>query len=83
MTIRLSPREVQVMQYLAEGYTQDFASYQLGITRGTLRGYIASVHRKLDCDSTLSAVAKCVALGLVKINIVVYMDMSCNSEQSV
>ena len=83
MTIRLSPREVQVMQLLAEGYTQDFSARQLGITRGTLRGYVSSVHRKLDCDSTLSAVAKCVALGLVQINIVVYLDMSCNSEQSV
>ena len=77
MSIRLSPREVQVMQLLAEGYTQDFSARQLGITRGTLRGYISSVHRKLDCDSTLSAVAKCVALGLIAVNVTLYLEMSC------
>lgn len=69
VTIHLSRREKQVMQLKADGLTLEAIALKLGITVGVVRLYIQSVHKKLNVQCTESAVAKCVKLGVVKVEI--------------
>jgi len=71
--VSLSPREQQIMQMIADGYTVEFAAYQLGISKGTARLYTNQARRKLDAPSTSCAVAKCVQLGLVQVNVWIFL----------
>lgn len=72
--VKLSPRECQIMQMLADGLTVEFVAYQLGISKGVARLYTNSARRKLDAPSTVCAVAKCVQLGLVHANVWIFLE---------
>ena len=65
--VHLSPRERQIMQYKASGMTTQHIASRLNMSISTVRLRIAEVHRKLQAPSTENAVAKCVALKLIKI----------------
>lgn len=44
----LSPREREVFEVLAQGYTSAFAADETGITHGTVKAHVAHIYRKLD-----------------------------------
>ena len=78
--VHLSPREKQVMQMIADGLTVEFIAYQLGITSGVVRLYTSQVRHKLDAQCTTAAVAKCVQLGIIHVNVWAFLDSSENSD---
>lgn len=45
---RLSPRESEVMRYMAQGYSYQKIADCIGVTLGTAQGYAKNVFRKLD-----------------------------------
>lgn len=55
---QLSPRESQVLDYLAKGYRYKGIAKNLGITYDTVNGYIKSIYEKLHVHSRGEAVAK-------------------------
>lgn len=61
----LSGREIDVMTYLAMGYSRGQVAQTLQISEHTLRAYVESARFKLGASNTMHAVARAVAEGLI------------------
>ena len=61
----LTERELQVLQLLAEGLSNQAIAGQLIVALGTVKTHTASVYRKLDVISRSQAVARARDLGLI------------------
>lgn len=61
----LSGREVDVLTYLAMGYSRGQVAQTLNISEHTLRAYVESARFKLGATNTMHAVARAVAEGLI------------------
>jgi DNA-binding CsgD family transcriptional regulator len=64
---RLTPRETEILQRMADGLTQDEIAAILGISRHTLRTHVQNVLTKLRVRSRLEALAEAVRYGKVKL----------------
>lgn len=62
---RLTPREVEVFDLVAEGMTSQTIATQLGISARTVESYRAQLMEKLQLDSVASIVRLAVKLGRV------------------
>lgn len=63
---RLTPREREVLEHLAEGRTHLQIAPELGISPDTVQTHIRNLLGKLAVSSRLEAVVKALRLGLVK-----------------
>jgi len=63
----LSPREIDVLTYLAMGYGRGQVAEMLAISEHTLRAYIESARLKLNAQNTISAVAQALLQGHIVI----------------
>jgi LuxR family maltose regulon positive regulatory protein len=61
----LSPRELEVLQLLALGRTNQEIAGQLIVSRGTIKAHTASIYRKLDVANRTEAVARARSLGIL------------------
>jgi DNA-binding NarL/FixJ family response regulator len=61
----LTPREVQVMQMIAEGESNKRIAFRLGISEHTVKFHVASVLSKLNAGSRAEALAIGIRRGLV------------------
>lgn len=61
----LSRRELEVLQRMALGCTNEAIARQLIVTRGTIKAHAASIYRKLDVANRTEAVARARQLGLL------------------
>jgi two-component system NarL family response regulator len=63
----LSPRESEVLQWMAEGLANKQISGKLGIALGTVKVHVANILVKLDAQSRSEAVAIAIRRGLIKL----------------
>jgi DNA-binding NarL/FixJ family response regulator len=63
--IHLSPRELQVIRLKAQGKSIKCISFELGLSRGVVRNYIASIKCKLGAVDTANACVIAAGLGLL------------------
>ena len=63
---RLSPREVEVLGLLREGFTNNEIGRLLGISARTAKAHVAAVIEKLEAVDRTQAVARAYDLGLLK-----------------
>ena len=61
----MSGREVDVLTYLAMGYSRGQVAQTLSISEHTLRAYVESARFKLGATNTMHAIARAVAEGLI------------------
>lgn len=61
----LSGREVDVLTYLAMGYSRGQVAQTLQISEHTLRAYVESARFKLGATNTMHAIARAVSEGLI------------------
>jgi DNA-binding CsgD family transcriptional regulator len=61
--LRLTPRELDVLQLAADGVPPKDAAGFLGITLTTLRAHKGNILTKLDCHTTTHAVAIAMRAG--------------------
>ncbi|MCB9423415.1 MAG: LuxR family transcriptional regulator [Ardenticatenaceae bacterium] len=61
----LSPRELEVLQIIALGKTNQEIARQLVVARGTVKAHTASIYRKLDVANRTEAVARARELGIL------------------
>jgi LuxR family maltose regulon positive regulatory protein len=61
----LSPRELEVLQYIAQGKTNRAIATQLVISPGTVKAHTASIYRKLDVANRTEAAARARKLGIL------------------
>ena len=62
----LSPREVQVLQELTEGYRYEQVAARLGLSLSTVRTHVQSAYAKLGVSTKSEAAARAMRLGLVR-----------------
>jgi len=63
----LTPRELEVLQLLAQGWDNPAIEQQLFMSHATLRNKLSQINSKLNTHSKLEAVTKALRLGLVQI----------------
>ena len=61
----LSPREMQVLALVCRGLTNAEIAGEVCVSENTVKGYVSSVMRKLDCDNRVKLVLKALELKLV------------------
>lgn len=64
-TVRLSPREIDVLACAALGATNAEIAARLGLREGTVKAYLGTAMSKLDASTRHSAVAKARRAGLL------------------
>lgn len=64
-TVRLSPREIDVLACAALGATNAEIASRLGLREGTVKAYLGTAMSKLDASTRHSAVAKARRAGLL------------------
>ncbi len=64
-TIRLPPREEELLRLLARGCTYAECGRLLGLRVGTVQGYVKTLYRRLDVETKAEASALAVRLGIV------------------
>ncbi len=62
---QLTPRELEVLQLMATGATNQEIAGQLVVSRGTVKAHTASIYRKLDVANRTEAVARARLLGIL------------------
>jgi DNA-binding NarL/FixJ family response regulator len=67
IAVALTPRELQVLQLLAEGASNKAIARRLGVTPHTAKFHVASIVTKLDATGRTDAVARAMRLGLLMI----------------
>ena len=63
----LTPREIEVLDMLAEGWSNKLIAHKLGISEHTAKFHVNSILAKLNAGTRTEAVMRGVRLGLVKI----------------
>ena len=61
----LSQRELEVLQFIALGKTNQEIAQHLVVARGTIKAHAASIYRKLDATNRTEAVARARQLGIL------------------
>jgi LuxR family maltose regulon positive regulatory protein len=61
----LSQRELEVLQFIALGKTNQEIAQHLIVARGTIKAHAASIYRKLDATNRTEAVARARQLGIL------------------
>ncbi|MES2865938.1 MAG: LuxR C-terminal-related transcriptional regulator, partial [Actinomycetota bacterium] len=64
-SIRLSPRETDVLACVALGATNSEIASQLGLREGTVKAYLGTAMSKLDASTRHAAVARARRAGLL------------------
>lgn len=63
---RLSPREQQVLQLVANGYENKQVSTELGLSDATVKSYLRGIFKRLEVTSRAEAVAVGLRLGVIE-----------------
>jgi DNA-binding NarL/FixJ family response regulator len=61
----VTPRERQILQLLAEGFTMRQVARRLGISPRTVETHVAKLYRKLDVRTRVQAIARAASIGLI------------------
>lgn len=61
----LTPRELEVLQLMAEGFSNKEIAERLGITDHTVKFHVNTILSKLDAHSRTEAVTRAARLGLI------------------
>ncbi len=63
----LTPREREILDLLAEGFTMRQIGRRLGISTRTIETHVAKIYRKLSVRSRVQAVSRAATLGLIEL----------------
>lgn len=65
LLVELTPREREVLQFLAEGLSNKGIAFELGISDHTVKFHVNAIMTKLDAQSRTEAAVKATRLGLI------------------
>lgn len=65
-TTPLTPKETQILNFLAEGFSNQALSAELNVSESTIRTHLRNINAKLDVNSRMQAVAKARQWGILK-----------------
>ncbi len=64
----LTPREIEILQYIAQGYLNKQIAAELGISEQTIKNHVTSILRKLNANARTEAVVVAIKQGLIKLD---------------
>jgi len=64
----LTPREREILDYIAQGYLNKQIALELGISEQTIKNHVTSILRKLNANARTEAVVVAIKQGLISIN---------------
>lgn len=65
LTAALTPRENEVLQWLAQGLTNKAIALELGITQHTVKFHVNAIMSKLEAQSRTEAVVRATQAGMI------------------
>lgn len=63
----LTPRETEVLNYIAQGFANKQIATELGISEQTIKNHVTSILRKLNANARTEAVVVALKQGLISI----------------
>ena len=64
----LTPREREILNYIAQGYLNKQIALELGISEQTIKNHVTSILRKLNANARTEAVVVAIKQGLISIS---------------
>lgn len=64
----LTPRETQILNYIAQGYLNKQIAIELDISEQTIKNHVTSILRKLNANARTEAVVIGIKQGLISLN---------------
>ncbi len=64
----LTPREIEILNYIAQGYLNKQIALVLGISEQTIKNHVTSILRKLNANARTEAVVVGLKQGLISLN---------------
>ncbi len=64
----LTPREIEILQFIAKGYLNKQIAAELGISEQTIKNHVTSILRKLNANARTEAVVVAIKQGLIKLS---------------
>jgi len=61
----LTPRETEILNYIAKGYLNKQIAAELGISEQTIKNHVTSILRKLNANARTEAVVVAIKQGLI------------------
>ena len=63
----LTPRETEILDYIAKGYLNKQIAAELGISEQTIKNHVTSILRKLNANARTEAVVVAIKQGLISL----------------
>ena len=63
----LTPRETEILNYIAQGYLNKEIAVKLGISEQTIKNHVTSILRKLNANARTEAVVVAIKQGIISI----------------
>lgn len=63
----LTPRETEILSYIAQGYLNKQIAIELGISEQTIKNHVTSILRKLNANVRTEAVVVAIKQGLISL----------------
>ena len=64
----LTPREIEILEYIAKGYLNKQIAVELGISEQTIKNHVTSILRKLNANARTEAVVLAIKQGVISIS---------------
>ena len=64
----LTPRETEILNYIAQGYLNKQIAAELGISEQTIKNHVTSILRKLNANARTEAVVVAIKQGLISLD---------------
>ncbi len=64
----LTPRETEILDYIAQGFLNKQIAVKLGISEQTIKNHVTSILRKLNANARTEAVVVAIRQGLITIS---------------
>jgi len=65
--VPLSPREMEILQFIARGYSNKEIAHELGISRQTVKNHMTSILRKLSVNDRTQAALYALRRGWIRL----------------
>jgi two-component system response regulator DegU len=63
----LTPREIEILDYIAKGFLNKQIAIELGISEQTIKNHVTSILRKLNANARTEAVVLAIKQGVISI----------------
>ena len=64
---QLTPREIEILNYVAQGYANKLIAFELGISESTIKTHITAILSKMDAKDRTEAVVIAIKHGLISV----------------